>query len=289
VCYLRSYLFVFDSHNWVLNLLFISLCSFIPIIGPIVLIGYFFEVIDSLLRRGSRGREGSFEDYSEAITVEPVPAMLRAKSAGVGDSDAITADPPAVLSEDEDTPPTAYSDFTFDRFTEYLKRGVWPFLVNLIVNLPAGMFLALAMFLGMMGLGLASRHSDAATVAGFCLLGLLYVFVLMVMAVVSKPLYLRAGLSRDFGSAFSMTFFRDFLSRVGKEVFVAVLFLAVTGTLLMILGLLACYVGIFPAMGLLMFAQHHIDFQLYDLYLKRGGTPVESKPIFEPDRDRRFD
>src|SRR6185312_11632434 len=75
VRYLRSYLFVFDSRNWVLNLLFISLCSFIPIIGPMVLTGYFFEVIDFLLRRDSRRRDGSFENYSEAITVEPVPEI----------------------------------------------------------------------------------------------------------------------------------------------------------------------------------------------------------------------
>jgi hypothetical protein len=116
-----------------------------------------------------------------------------------------------------------------------------------------------------------------------------YVFVLLVMAIVSKPLYLRAGLSRDFAGAFSMAFFRDFFSRVGKEVFLSVLFLVGTGTVLTIVGLLACYVGIFPAVALLMFAQHHIDFQLYDLYLKRGGTPVESKPLLEPYREDRLD
>src|SRR5215831_19005221 len=47
VRYLRSYLFVFDSRNWVVNLLFVILCLLIPIIGAIVVIGYFFEVIES--------------------------------------------------------------------------------------------------------------------------------------------------------------------------------------------------------------------------------------------------
>ncbi len=287
--YLRSYLFVFDSPNWVTNLLFICLCSLIPIIGPIVLIGYFFEVIESLLRRGSRGRDGSFDDDSEAITVEPVSEMPRKKSAWAGDSDAITAEPPVVLSEDEDTPPTAYPDFTFDRFTEYLKGGIWPFLVNLIINLPVGMCVGMVMYIGMIGLVLAGQHSGWAVAAGIVLLFLFYVFVLSVMAIVTKPLYLRAGLSKDFGSAFSMTFFRDFLSRVGKEVFLAVLFLAVTGSLLMVLGILACYFGMFPAMALLMYAQHHIDYQLYDLYLKRGGTPVAPKQRLERYEEDRLD
>jgi hypothetical protein len=86
-----------------------------------------------------------------------------------------------------------------------------------------------------------------------------------------------------------MTFFRDFLGRVGKGTFLAVLFLAVTGTLLTIAGLLACYFGIFPAVALVMYVQHHIDYQLYDLYLKRGGTPVEPKPIRESGREDRLD
>jgi hypothetical protein len=272
-----------------LNLLFVILCSFIPIIGPIVLAGYFFEVIDALLRRGWRGRDGSSDDYSEAITVEPIAAVPRAKSVRAAESDAITAEPPVVLSEDEHTPPAPYPDFTFERFTEYLARGVWPFLVSLVVNLPVGLCLGLVMYIGMIALFLAGQHSGVAVALGMCALVFLYVFVLAVMAIVSKPFYLRAGLSRDFASAFSMTFFRDFLSRVGKEVVLATLFLAGTGTILMIAGVLACYIGLFPAVALLMFAQHHIDYQLYALYLERGGTPVEPKPTRERDREPRYD
>jgi len=47
--YLQSYTFVFSSRNWVTNMLFAILCSFIPAIGPILLIGYLFEVIEALL------------------------------------------------------------------------------------------------------------------------------------------------------------------------------------------------------------------------------------------------
>jgi hypothetical protein len=289
VRYLRSYLFVFDSPNWVVNLLFVILCLLIPIIGAIVVIGYFFEVIESLLGSRWRGRDGAFGDSSEAITLEPVSAIPFVKSARAGDHDAITAEPPVVLSVEEDTPRTSYPDFTFERFSEYLKRGIWPFLVNLIVNLPAGLLLSFVMFLGMIGLGLAAAHSGLAFAVVLCLLVLLYVVILLVMAIVSKPFYLRAGLSRDFGTAFSLTFFRDFLNRVGKEVVLAALFLAGTGMLLTILGLLACYIGIFPAAALLIFAQHHLDFQLYDLYLKRGGTLVLPNQTGEPYRKRRYD
>src|SRR5205823_5265457 len=62
--------------------LFCALCCLIPVIGPILMLGYLFEIIDSLLR----------------------------------------------------SPAKPYPDFDFNRFGDYLLRGVWPFLVELIVS-----------------------------------------------------------------------------------------------------------------------------------------------------------
>lgn len=51
--YFRSYRFAFSSPNWAMNLLMLIVCKLIPILGDIVLIGYFFEVIEYMHRRGS--------------------------------------------------------------------------------------------------------------------------------------------------------------------------------------------------------------------------------------------
>src|SRR5262245_33154304 len=71
--YLGSYRFVFRSRNWATNLLFATLCSLIPAIGPIVLMGYFFEIIEYLIRR----RQGAkvLDSPPEAISEQLLDAL----------------------------------------------------------------------------------------------------------------------------------------------------------------------------------------------------------------------
>ena len=254
--YLESYGFVFTSRNWAMNLLLGMLCLFIPAIGAIVLMGYFFEVIDFLLRRRPRRVEPPMDQPPSDAFGELVMNALPA------DVD-LTSEP--------------YPDFSFDRFSEYLSRGIWPFLVRMIVGLVMSVATSMLMVLGMVSIGAAATKSAALAVILGVVFFVLYLGLAAALGIVITPLYLRAGLSGDFGSAFSMEFFRDFLKRVGKELVLAELFLVATATLLTLVGLLACYVGIFPAMSLLMFALHHLDYQLYELYLERGGTPIERK------------
>lgn len=69
--YLHSYRFVFNSPNWALNLLFVMLCLvFIPVVGQIVAIGYFFEMIEYMHRRGSDGvyPDFKFERFVKYLT-----------------------------------------------------------------------------------------------------------------------------------------------------------------------------------------------------------------------------
>jgi hypothetical protein len=84
--YWRSYAFIFDSPAWVTNILFCTLCQLIPLIGPVVVTGYLFEIIEAL-HRGHRG---------------------------------------------------GYPDFTFDRFTNYLLRGLWPSVITLLISCVMG-------------------------------------------------------------------------------------------------------------------------------------------------------
>src|SRR5579872_4223366 len=51
-----------------------------------------------------------------------------------------------------------------------------------------------------------------------------------------------------------------------------------------IIGLICCFVGIYPANAIIQMAAQHLMCQLYRLYLDRGG---ESLREFKPDRRRR--
>jgi hypothetical protein len=65
--YVRAWTFVFDSPQWAMNLLFAVIAMLIPVIGPMLLNGYQFEIVESLHR--SNGRKfpdfdfGRFADY----------------------------------------------------------------------------------------------------------------------------------------------------------------------------------------------------------------------------------
>lgn len=259
--YLEAYRFVFTSRRWGMNLLLGMLCLFIPAIGAIVLMGYCFEVIEFLLYRRDQREKPAAHPSSEAfgeLVMEALPAREN------------------LISE-------SYPDFSFDRFSDYLSRGIWPFLVRMIVSLALSVVTMILMMVAMVAVGAASAHSTALAVALGVLFFVLYLVLAAAMGFVVTPLYLRAGLSGDFASAFSMEFFRDFLKRVGKELALAELFLVASSIVLTLVGLLACYVGVFPATTLLMFALHHLDYQLYELYLERGGTPIERKQTPSPD------
>jgi hypothetical protein len=123
----------------------------------------------------------------------------------------------------------------------------------------------------------AGGKSGVLPVIFFVVFAVFYLVFAAALGVLTAPLYLRAGLSGDFGSAFSMDFYRDFLKRVGKEAVLAQLFLTVSSLLVFGVGALVCCVGIYPAVALAMFARHHLDYQLYELYLERDGVPIERK------------
>ena len=260
--YWRSYRFVFDSPNWPINLGLGAVCLLIPFVGQMVLTGYCFEIVEQLLRR--RRLEGTADSAGERV-MDALPV-------------------------DEDYASPASPDFTFNRFSDYLMRGVWPFLVWFIVGTVVGMAAVFFLIVGMAIAGLAAAgKSIGILIVLYGLFWIVYAFVMGVAKVLATPMYLRAGLSGDFSVAFSMDFFRDFMKRVGKEVVLAEAFLMVTGTALGILGLLLCYVGLFPAMVLMTCAQHHLEYQLYELYLERGGREVALKvepAVEEDDEDR---
>src|SRR5260370_36545070 len=49
--YIYSYRFVFESANWLMNLLAAAVCMVVPVVGPMVLLGYTFEIIETLHRK----------------------------------------------------------------------------------------------------------------------------------------------------------------------------------------------------------------------------------------------
>jgi Protein of unknown function (DUF4013) len=224
--YVHAYRYLFESPNWLMNLLATSICQLVPILGRMVLMGYTFEIIEALHRKRD----------------------------------------------------ARYPDFDTNRLIDYLKRGVWPFIVELIVGVlltPIIMLLYSCVFAGIFITPEKGRGAVAFLLLAVFYLAIFVVSVLIVLVLL--PLSLRAGLTQDFGQTFSMPFVKDFIKRVWLEMILQQLFLLATSFVLAMAGLALFCVGVYAAAGLIAFAQYHLLYQLYELYLERGGTPIPTK------------
>jgi hypothetical protein len=179
-----------------------------------------------------------------------------------------------VVAHDLRRPGEMFPEFTFDNFVEYLKAGLWPFLVSLVVSLigtPLG-FCSFCPFF------FAGALGDAGIFLGMCMSMVLHVIVILVIVGVTVPMMLRAGLEQNFGAAFKFEFVKDFITRMWKELLLAILFLMAVGVVGAVVGLLACIVGLYAVGGLMTFVSWQLYGQIYNLYLERGGATIEMSP-----------
>jgi len=236
--YLRSYQYIFENPEWTTVLLWGALMAILPVVGPLVLLGYMFFIIDALL----------------------------------------------------DSKGTRYPVLDLNRFVDYLVRGLWPFLTSLVVSLillPVFFVLWLAVALIPMAIAGAGGE-DAAPIAGVVMMVLMF-FMMLVVTVLSLglnifmiPVFLRAGLSQDFVEAFNIAWIKDFVRKMWLDTLLAILFLMVTSMVVVMVGYLACCIGVFFAQPIVFLAYAHILYQLYAIYLTRGGTPVFAKAKLPP-------
>jgi hypothetical protein len=228
--YFKAYQSFFESPKWALHLLICAVAQFVPIVGPLVLMGYIYDIIEAKHRHG----------------------------------------------------PNEFPLFDFNRLGSYLQRGLWPFLVSIVVAIPM-VLLAFPLVLGFAFAAAAADQRGAAPAfpVAFAFVGVMsFIVASIVLGFVTMPLVLRAGLSQDFGAAFSWTFIRDFFGRVWMEMLLAKIFIIASGFLVIVAGILMLFVGLYAAVIVIMFAQMHLQYQLYELYLQRGGTPIPLKENF---------
>lgn len=162
-------------------------------------------------------------------------------------------------------------DFEWDDFVEYLMRGLWPFLIHLVVGFVVGL-LPVAVIIGVMVVGMASPEMGII-VGPLMMLGVVVASLGVQFAL--TPMALRAGITQDFAEGFNFNFVVDFVSKVWLEMLLSFLFLGITAPIIGLVGLMACGLGVLPAAVLIQFAGYHLTYlQLYQLYLLRGGTPI---------------
>lgn len=170
--------------------------------------------------------------------------------------------------------------FDFDRLSEYLMRGVWLFLVNMVVSflfvMPSVFVLMIAQFGAIV---LMEEGGDAAPL-GLVMIGGGHLFHFAMMALMSFvliPILIRVGLAQDFAKGFDFGWFRSFLGKMWVEMLVVTLVMMFLGIAYIAVGFALFCVGIFFVMGVLLPTSMYLQYQLYLVFLGRGGKPVELK------------
>ena len=229
--YRRALRYQLDDPEWWMTLLFVTLAMIVPLVGPIVAMGYQATVVEALARGGRN------------------------------------APPPR---------------FDFGRLADYLLRGLRIFLVRLLMTLLVTPVLFVIILVGnLSGVLLFSQEQPATNLMGcmvMAVVALLFTAVIYGGMAVATPLSLQAAINPDLGGALDLAFVKDFLRRVGRQVIVSHLVLLLISLGAFLGGLLLCFIGIFPAMAVVMIVQAHIYGQLYALYLARGGRPIPTAP-----------
>jgi Protein of unknown function (DUF4013) len=224
--HMKNFTFMFESSNWLLNVLFCTLAIFVPILGPIVLLGYQFYIGEFLLRY----------------------------------------------------PGSRYPDFDFNRLGDYLGRGIWPFLVILAVNLLMFPIIAIIYVLFFVITAAAAEQGDA----GFMVIPFIFLIFGAVcfgilFAVVSQPMMMRSALTQDFLQGFNFKFVSEYLGKVWVELLIGMAIIVCLTPILAILGVLVVCVGYFVAIAIGQMAYGYLNYQVYRLYLARGGQPIPLK------------
>ena len=226
--YIRGFRFLFEDKNGWNNLLFGSILVLIPIIGPIVMMGWQMKIFQRLVERNP----------------QPIPK------------------------------------FDFGDFVFYLTKGIIPFVVSLVIMIPFFFIIFAFAFIGGVSIpvlaapGLAPELVAVSVVVGifaiFCL-GLLPMIVFSVAGLT------RAYLTEDIGEGLAVGKLWAYGKATWKRVLLAYVVYFPLSIVLMFAGMLALYVGIYPAMVIMNIAWVFITWQIYELYRQAGGPEIPLK------------
>lgn len=173
----------------------------------------------------------------------------------------------------------------FNDFVHYLSRGVNPFVVQLVVMLPAmlvmyGLIVAAAV---LVAFAAQSGGPDALMIVLGSVVGLVALIGFLLLAVLVNAAQTRAELTENIGQALSLGPLMQYSRATWATVMWKSIAFGFVATGLFLCGLLLCYFGVYPAIVVVQLASLSLRFQIYRGYLAGGGEMIVMKaPVTLP-------
>ena len=177
----------------------------------------------------------------------------------------------------------------FGDFMHYLERGLGPFVVNLALTIPlifvSYVFMFIAGFASV-GLGRATNEPALALVImAVALLGgsaMIFFFSVLLNAAMT-----RVELTEAIGPSLAPGPMFAYGRRIWAKFFVATLVYGFVAFGLLLLGMLLCFIGMYPAIVAVQLGSLHLRWQLYEQQLAQGGESIPLKaPVQLPSEAR---
>lgn len=181
----------------------------------------------------------------------------------------------------------------FGDMMHYFSKGVPAFIGALIIGLPFGMIMGVVMGVGGV---VAGAVTAAMRIRGpeviFAIYGLGFVaflFISPLMAIASNAVVTRAEYTEDGSKALEFGKLWDYAQKTWGLSIMGWIGTQFFGSFIVMAGLLICFVGLYPAVVAITLARVHMRWQIYEVYLSRGGEPIPTKPNRElpPSEARR--
>jgi hypothetical protein len=170
-------------------------------------------------------------------------------------------------------------DIDANRLGEYLGRGIWPFCVYFVVQIAAGLFIALPIGLFAMMLIAAAGIGKGAPTLLIAVVPLI-LFAVAAMNVLMVPFLIRSMACQSFQQSFDLAWVRQFVGLMFWEVLFSGLRFMLLSFGVSLLGMLTC-IGYIPALGIVSGAAMNMLAQWYEIFQDRGGEPV---PMLAPNQ-----
>lgn len=168
----------------------------------------------------------------------------------------------------------------FSDLTHYLSRGITPFVVSLILSIPLSIIITGLLFVGMFGGGVlvAAIGEPAVMIPVYLLLFVAFWAVSLTLGVLFMGAMTRAELSEEIGYSIQPGPIMSYAGKIFWKALISNFVYALLVWPIMMLGYMLCIVGFYPAMVLVAVGATHLRMQIYNVYLARGGAPIQLKP-----------